>query len=131
MSKNILRALEQDMGQFSKGQKRIARYILDHAEKAASLTAGRLGELAQVSESTVVRFASELGYGGYPEMQRALQETLRSRLTAPERLRDADARFPDLPGAVLRRDMETLRVVAAQSSRDDFRRVVERILSAR
>ncbi|MBR4546016.1 MAG: MurR/RpiR family transcriptional regulator [Oscillibacter sp.] len=131
VQKNILRILEQDMERFSKGQKRIARYILDHAEHAAALTAGRLGELAQVSESTVVRFASELGYGGYPEMQRALQDTLRSRLTAPERLRDADTRFSDLPGAAVRRDMETLRLVAAQSSRDDFRRVVEKILSAR
>ncbi|MBQ9493041.1 MAG: MurR/RpiR family transcriptional regulator [Oscillibacter sp.] len=123
--------MQQDMDRFSKGQKRIARYILDHPERAASMTAGRLGELAQVSESTVVRFASELGYGGYPEMQKALQEVLRSRLTAPERLRDADARFPDLPGAAIRRDMETLRQAAAQAVPDDFRRVADRILSAR
>ena len=130
LPKNILLTMQRDMDSFSKGRKRIARYILDHAERAASMTAGRLGELAQVSESTVVRFATELGYSGYPEMQKALQETLRSRLTAPERLRDADTRFPDLPGAVIRRDMETLRV-AAQTSRTDFQNVVERILSAR
>ena len=131
LPKNILLAMERDMDSFSKGRKRIARYILDHAERAASLTAGRLGELAQVSESTVVRFATELGYGGYPEMQKALQETLRSRLTAPERLRDADTRFSDLPGGVIRRDMETLREAAAKTSRADFENVVERILSAR
>ena len=131
LPKNILLAMERDMDSFSKGRKRIARYILDHAERAASLTAGRLGELAQVSESTVVRFATELGYSGYPEMQKALQETLRSRLTAPERLRDADTRFSDLPGGVIRRDMETLREAAAKTSRADFENVVERILSAR
>ena len=131
MQKNILLAMERDMDSFSKGRKRIARYILDHAERAASLTAGRLGELAQVSESTVVRFATELGYGGYPEMQKALQETLRSRLTAPERLRDADTRFSDSPGGVIRRDMETLREAASRANRDDFQNVVERILSAR
>ena len=131
MQHNILRVMERDMDGFSKGRKRIARYILDHAERAASLTAGRLGELAQVSESTVVRFALELGYDGYPEMQKALRETLRSRLTAPERLRDADTRFFDLPGAAIRRDMETLRVLAAQSDRADFQDVAERILAAR
>lgn len=133
MRTNVLRVMERGMDGFSKGQKRIARYILDHAESAAFLTAGRLGELAQVSESTVVRFASELGYGGYPEMQKALQDTLRNRLTAPERFRDADAYFsgPDLPGAVLRRDMETLRETAAQASRNDFQRVADCILSAR
>lgn len=131
MQKNILRVMEEGMDGFSKGRKRIARYILDHAERAASLTAGRLGELAQVSESTVVRFALELGYDGYPEMQQALRETLRSRLTAPERLRDADTRFSDLPGAAIRRDMETLRTLAARSDRTDFQDVAERILAAR
>ena len=70
------------MSGFSKGQKRIAAYILENYDKAAFMTASRLGILAGVSESTVVRFASELGYDGYPSMQRALQDMIRSRLTS-------------------------------------------------
>lgn len=133
MSKHILRVLEDGIDGFSKGQRRIARYILAHPEQAAALTAFRLGELAQVSESTVVRFASELGYGGYPDMQKALRETLRSRMTAPQRVRDAGEYLagPDLLGTAVRRDMETLRDMAAQSDRDAFGRVADRILSAR
>ena len=73
MAKDILHQLEQGKDGFSKGQKRIASYILENYDKAAFMTASRLGLLAGVSESTVVRFASELGYDGYPSMQRALQ----------------------------------------------------------
>ena len=74
MAKDILHQLEQGKDGFSKGQKRIASYILENYDKAAFMTASRLGLLAGVSESTVVRFASELGYDGYPSMQRALQD---------------------------------------------------------
>ena len=133
MAKNILHTIESNLDTFSKGQKRIARYILDHADKAAFLTASRLGELAQVSESTVVRFATELGCGGYPEMQKALQDTLRTRLTAAQRFQEADGRFSrqDLLGAVVQSDMEKLRQMGAQSDRGAFDRAVERILRSR
>ena len=133
MSKNILRVMEENMDTFSKGQKRIARYILDHRDKAAFMTASRLGERVEVSESTVVRFASELGFSGYPEMQRALQELLRSQLTAAQRFQDADGRFSgqDLLGNVVLSDMEKLRQMSARASRADFARVTERIMDAR
>ena len=74
MAKSILHTIERNMPTFSKGQKRIADYILQNYDKAAFMTASKLGKLSGVSESTVVRFASELGYDGYPSMQRALQE---------------------------------------------------------
>ena len=133
MAKNIRNAIENRMDTFSKGQKRIARYILDHGDKAAYLTASKLGEVAQVSESTVVRFASELGYHGYPGMQRALQELARSRLSAAQRFQEAGDRFsgPDLPGAVFHADAENLRRAALQVDRDAFDRAVERIMNAR
>ena len=73
MSHNVLYLIRTGMDGFSKGQKRIANYILSNYDKAAFMTACRLGQIAQVSESTVVRFASQLGYDGYPAMQKALQ----------------------------------------------------------
>ena len=86
MAKSILHTIERNMPTFSKGQKRIADYILQNYDKAAFMTASKLGKLSGVSESTVVRFASELGYDGYPSMQRALQEMIRSRLTSTQRI---------------------------------------------
>ena len=130
---NILNTIEGRMGAFSKGQKRIARYILDNPDKAAALTASRLGELAQVSESTVVRFASEIGCGGYPGLQKSLQELLRSRLTAAQRFQEADGRFSrkDTLGTVVHADMENLRRLGVQSDREAFAGAVERIMGAR
>lgn len=79
---NILTALEEKAPSFSKGQKRIARFILSDLQKAALLTAGALGKETEVSESTVVRFAAELGYEGFPQMQKALQDALVERFSA-------------------------------------------------
>ena len=73
MARNVLHTIEDNMHGFSKGQKLIARYILDNYDTAAFMTASKLGKTVKVSESTVVRFASELGYDGYPGMQKALQ----------------------------------------------------------
>lgn len=133
MAKSILHTIEQRMTSFSKGQKRIARYILDNYDKAAFMTASRLGSLVEVSESTVVRFASELGYDGYPGMQRALQEMIRSRLTSTQRIQAAGERLTrrDLLGAVVQSDMEKLREMVAQADRGGFDQVVERIRGAR
>ena len=79
MNKNILSILEERISSFSKGQKRIARYILSDLKKAAFLTAAAFGKETEVSESTVVRFATELGYDGFPQMQKALQDALVGR----------------------------------------------------
>ena len=81
MSRDVLGAIQENMHTFSKGQKKIAGYILESYDKAAFMTASRLGQRVGVSESTVVRFASELGYDGYPDMQRCLQKMIRNRLT--------------------------------------------------
>ena len=86
MSRDVLTAIQNRMPSFSKGQKLIARFILDSYDKAAFMTASRLGKTVNVSESTVVRFAAELGYDGYPSMQKALQEMIRSKLTSIQRI---------------------------------------------
>ena len=121
------------MPTFSKGQKRIGQYILENCDKAAFMTASRLGKLVEVSESTVVRFASELGYDGYPGMQRALQEMIRSRLTSTQRIEAAGERLArrDLLEAVVQSDTEKLREMVAQVDRDAFDRAVETIRHAR
>lgn len=86
MKNDILRMIEENMDGFSKGQRQIARYLLEHYDKAAYMTAARLGHEVSVSESTVVRFVMELGYVGYPEFQKALQELIRTRLTSFQRM---------------------------------------------
>lgn len=86
MKKDILRTIGENMDGFSKGQRQIARYLLEHYDKAAYMTAARLGHEVSVSESTVVRFVIELGYAGYPEFQKALQELIRTRLTSFQRM---------------------------------------------
>ena len=78
--------IEQQMTKMSKGHKLIANYILSHYDKAAFMTAQKLGKSVGVSESTVVRFASELGFDGYPSLQRALQDLMRNKLTAVQRI---------------------------------------------
>ena len=133
MAKSILHAIEKNMSSFSKGQKRIAAYILENYDKAAFMTASKLGKLVGVSESTVVRFASELGYDGYPSMQRALQEMIRSRLTSTQRIQAAGDLFDhqDLLGAVLQSDIDKLREIVGEADRGAFDNVVERIMRAR
>ena len=133
MTRNILHILEEGMDTFSKGQRRIARFILDHCGEAAAMTASRLGKLAGVSESTVVRFASELGYDGYPAMQKALQELVRSRLTSLQRIEASTDRFSgsDLITTVLHADMEKIRQAVEEVSREDFRIAVEELMTAR
>ena len=73
MNSDILSTLQASLPTFSKGQRLIAKYILEYYDKAAFMTANKLGKTVGVSESTVVRFAVELGYDGYPKMQKALQ----------------------------------------------------------
>ena len=133
MAKSILHTIENNMSSFSKGQKRIAGYILENYDKAAFMTASKLGKLVGISESTVVRFASELGYDGYPSMQRALQEMIRSRLTSTQRIQAAGDLFDhqDLLGAVLQSDIDKLREIVGEADRTEFDNVVERIMRAR
>ena len=133
MAKNILNSLERGMSGFSKGQKRIAAYILENYDKAAFMTASRLGILAGVSESTVVRFASELGYDGYPSMQRALQEMIRNKLTSVQRIEVSNDRIgdQDILAMVLQSDIEKLRMTLEELDRESFEAAVDSIVKAR
>ena len=93
MTKSILNKIDALYSKLSKGQKKIADYIMENYDKAAFMTAARLGETVGVSESTVVRFATELGFEGYPSFQNDLQELIRSKLTSVQRMESASVRI--------------------------------------
>ncbi len=133
MSADILSKLHNQLPRLSKGQKRIAEYILSDYDKAAFLTASVLGKTVQVSESTVVRFAVELGYSGYPQMQKALQDVVLSRLTSVQRMEVATQRMEkeDILSTVLHGDMERLEKCAEKLSPEAFEGAVETLLKAR
>ena len=121
------------MDSFSKGQKRIAAFILDNYDRAAFMTAAKLGETASVSESTVVRFAAQLGYDGYPDMQKALQELIRGRLTSIQRIQVSRDQMTgsDILGSVMQRDMNSIHDVIERLDREEFERVVNKLLNAK
>ncbi len=133
MTKDILTVIQSEMDTFSKGQKRIANYILSSYDKAAFMTASRLGQTVKVSESTVVRFAAELGYDGYPAMQRALQEMIRNKLTAVQRIEVSNDRIgsQDIPSLVMHADAENIRQTLENLDRSSFDSSVNALLKAR
>ena len=93
MTKNLLAKINEQKGKFSKGQRLIASFITEHYDKAAFMTASKLGNTVGVSESTVVRFATELGYEGYPQMQKAMQEMIREKVTYVQRREVTESRI--------------------------------------
>ena len=133
MSRDVLTAIQNRMPTFSKGQKLIAHFILDSYDKAAFMRASRLGRTVNVSESTVVRFAAELGYDGYPSMQKALQEMIRSKLTSIQRIEVANDRIGDhdILSTVMQSDIEKIRLTLEEADRSGFNRAVDAILAAR
>ena len=132
MNSDILSVIQSGMSGYSKGQKLIARYILDSYDKAAFMTASKLGKTVNVSESTVVRFAVELGYDGYPSMQRALQEMIRNKLTSVQRIEVANDRLgdQDVLSTVLHSDIEKIRMTLEETDRKVFNESIDAILKA-
>lgn len=133
MSRDLLLTIQGRMGDFSKGKKRIGQFILENYDKAAFMTAAKLGETVHISESTVVRFAADLGYDGYPAMQKALQEMIRSKLTSVQRIEVSNDRLADqdVLATVVQSDMEKLRMSLEGIDREEFSRVVDAIVHAK
>ena len=133
MSTDILAVLKERHPEFSKGQRRIAQYITESYDKAAFMTANKLGKTVGVSESTVVRFAVDLGFDGYPSMQKAMQEMVLNRLTSVQRIEVANDRIgnQDVVSMVLHSDIEKLRQTAENVDRKEFQAVVDAVLNAR
>lgn len=133
MGNKLIGLMEEAAPRFSKGQRRIAAYIREHYDKAAFMTAAKLGDTVGVSESTVVRFATEVGYDGYPQLQKALQEMIRNRLTSVQRMEVASQRLggSDPLTKVLQTDMETIKRTLEEVDRATFDLAVRHIIGAR
>lgn len=133
MTKDILSVIQTNMPSFSKGQKLIAKFILSSYDKAAFMTASKLGKTVNVSESTVVRFAAELGYDGYPNMQKALQEMIRNKLTSIQRIEVSNDRIGNhhVLSMVMQSDIEKIRMTLEETDRQSFDASVEAIVTAR
>lgn len=128
-----MRTIQIKFPRLSKGQKLIAEYILKHYDKAAFMTAAKLGTSVGVSESTVVRFANELGFSGYPKLQKALQELIKTRLTTVQRIElsnDYISEESALKG-VLKSDIENIRATLEKINNKTFEDVVNSIFTAK
>lgn len=130
---DILTYIQENMASFSKGQKLIANYILQSYDKAAFMTASKLGKTVNVSESTVVRFAAELGFDGYPSMQKTLQEMIRNKLTSIQRVEVSNERIgnQDIMTMVMQSDIEKIRLTLDETDRNSFNEAVSAISCAK
>ena len=133
MENDLLSVLSKGGNKFSKGQRIIAKYILSNYDKAAFMTAGRLGKIVGVSESTVVRFAAELGYDGYPSMRKALQEMIRNRLTSVQRIEVAKSMIDDndIVRSIIGSDIQNLQATLEILEQDSFNKFVDSIIEAK
>lgn len=129
---NLLTRLKQQYNTMSKGQKRLTDYIVSHYDKAAFMTAARLGKEVGVSESTAVRFAIQLGFEGFPEFHEALQELVMNKLNSIQRIEVTSGRIPQAKvlDTVLQSDIEKIKMTLEQTDRDAFRLAVQTILEA-
>lgn len=133
MTTDILTTIHAHMDTMSKGQKRIAQYILTSCDKAAFMTAARLGMAVGVSESTVVRFCAVVGFDGYPSLQKALQEMIRNRLTSVQRIEATNTRLEkkDLMTVVFQSDIDNIRSTIEEIDHGEFDSTVDAILKAK
>ena len=133
MQEDLLVQIENKMSTFSKSQKLIANYIINSYEKAAYMTALKLGNAVNVSESTVVRFAIEMGFEGYPELQKSLQSLIKNRLTAVQRINITNDRIGDdgVLKNTLTQDMDRIRRTLEEIDPKAFDRAIEKICSAK
>ena len=128
---DLLTKIHNKLNSLSKGKRRIAQYLLDSYEQAAFQTASVIGKTVDVSESTVVRFATDLGYDGYPDLQKALQELVRGRLNRPQQDEKPLAVREDLIASVLQADMQQLRTTMQNLDCHAFEGAVDALLQAR
>ena len=129
----LLKKLEEKYPHLSKGQKRLADYVTENYDKAVFLTAAKLGETVGVSESTVVRFATQLGYKGYPDFQKALEELVRNKLNSIQRMEVTYGRISqsEILKNVLHSDIEKIKLTLETIDQKAFDLAIETILHAR
>lgn len=130
---DLINRINENYSKLSKGQKLLANYMIDHYEKAVFLTAAKLGTIVGVSESTVVRFANELGYSGYPSLQRALEELVKTKLTSIQRMEVTSDRIDKshILKSVLQSDVDKIKHTIEEIDEAVFDKAVEMILKAK
>ena len=133
MNNELLQKIDEKYPRLSKGQKKLADYIRQEYDKAAFLTAAKMGEVVGVSESTVVRFAMTLGYKGYPEFQKALEELVRTKLNSIQRMEVTYGRISqgEILASVLQSDIEKIKLTMGSVDQEAFEMSVDTILTAR
>lgn len=133
MSSDVAQRIRFSYSSFSKGQKKIANVILNDYDKAAYMTASNLARLVGVSESTVVRFACELGFEGYGEFQRAVQELVRTRLTPIQRIEMTKKRIgrANILDSVMESDINKIKYTLDKIDREAFCDAVDAIVDAK
>lgn len=133
-TEDVLALIEASYHTFSKGQRRIADFVSENYDKAVSMTAARLGQTVGVSESTVVRFAIELGYKGFPQFQKALKELVKKRLSSVQRMKLASDKLSageNMVSAVIQDDIRNLNATAQMVDQEAFQKAVDLIDQAR
>ena len=132
-SKKLISDIQAQYPRLSKGQKLIAQYILNNYDKVAFMTACKLGETVGVSESTVVRFATTLGYSGYPKLQDALQELIKNKLTTVQRVDMANEYSDDstILKKVLKSDIDNIKDTLDCIDEKHFEVAANKLLKAR
>lgn len=130
---NLLLRIQKYDKTFSKGQKRLAAYVLKNYDKAVFLTASKLGKEVGVSESTTVRFATQLGYKGFPEFHRALEELVWNKLNSIQRMKVTYGHVPEaeILDTVFQSDIEIIKLTMEHIDHAAFEMAVETLLSAR
>ncbi len=129
---DLLKRIENSLPKMSKGHKLVATFILEHYDRAAYMTASRLGSEVGISESTVVRFANELGFDGYPDLQHSLREIVRNKLTTLQRIEITNDRIgnSDILDKVVNSDIDKIRRTLDKINHDHFNAAVDAILRA-
>ncbi len=129
----LLKRIQEKHIKLSKSHRMLAQYIQENYEKAAYMTAARLGKEVGVSESTVVRFANAAGYSGYPEFQRGLQELIKSQLTTVQRIEMEDYYSEEEfdMNKVIRKDIDNIREIIDSVDNSEMNRAIDSIVSSR
>lgn len=128
---DLIKLIQLNFSKLSKSQKLIAEYIMANYDKAAFMTAAKLGEVVGVSESTVVRFANTLGYDGYRDLQNDLHELVKNKLTTVQRisLTNDYTNKENLSKRVFKKDIANISKTFDELDYDNFEKAVETILN--
>ena len=132
MNADLFNTIKKMIPKLSKGHKLIAKFILENYNKAAFMTAAKLGSVVGVSESTVVRFATEIGFDGYPSLQKAIQDLLKNKLTTLERIEVSTDQLgnSDVLKKVMNLDIQRIRNTLEETSEEQFSQAIDKIAKA-